>query len=543
MHDGRTKLVQDIVVGDLLMGPDSNPRTVLSLARGREEMFRVTPDRGDSWTCNRSHILSLRMSSDNGDTYSKDEIINISIDDYLTKGIKFKHHAKQWATGVEFPQKNTPIDPYLLGLWLGDGTLSKPEITNCEPEIGEYLSRHLPTVRKDDKNNTYTFYLSNNPLLHEIKQFQSAGTKFIPSEYKVNNRQNRMALLAGLLDTDGYNSKNELFEITTKYETLKNDIAFLARSLGFSVTCSLEEKGIKSTGFKGMYWRIFIKGDIETIPLLTRKKALGREKRTNHLNTGFRLDSMGDGDYYGFTLDGDHLFMLGDFTVTHNTALALQICANVAKSGASIFFSLEMDRRQLKQRLYSLESEIPISKLSFINEGRKAAIDARFTSYNLYIDDTNGLDINSLMNRAIAFNKQRKLDIIAVDYLQIINSGGGRSKAEEVGAVSEKLKTLAKEIGCPVLALAQMNRNVEGRLVHNKKDSRPMMSDLADSSATEKWADQVIFMQRPYLINKERPGEVDFFVVKNRHGDTKDFKLGFSGELTKFYDMKEEQGL
>jgi replicative DNA helicase len=225
------------------------------------------------------------------------------------------------------------------------------------------------------------------------------------------------------------------------------------------------------------------------------------------------------------------------------TALSLQICANVARGGCAMFFSLEMDRRQLKQRLYSLESEISISKLHVISETKRAQIDSRFSSYNLYIDDTNGLDINTLMNRAMAFNKQRKLDIVAVDYLQIVGTGGARSKAEEVGQVAEKLKTLAKEIGCPVLALAQMNRNVEGRLVYNKKDSRPVMSDLADSSAIEKFADQVIFMQRPYLINRERPGEVDFFVAKNRHGDTKDFKMGFSGELTKFYDYIPEGGL
>jgi replicative DNA helicase len=224
------------------------------------------------------------------------------------------------------------------------------------------------------------------------------------------------------------------------------------------------------------------------------------------------------------------------------TALALQLCANISRGGSAMFFSLEMDRRQLKQRLYSLESETPIGKLGLISENRKAYLDERFNSYNLYIDDTNGLDINTMMNRAMAFNKQKKLDIVAVDYIQIVNSGGGRSKSEEIGVVAEKLKTLSKELGCPVLALAQMSRAVESRQVHNKKESRPMMSDLADSSSLEKWSDCVIFMQRPFLINRERPGEVDFFVSKNRHGNVRDFTMGFSGELTKFFD-KESEGL
>lgn len=235
------------------------------------------------------------------------------------------------------------------------------------------------------------------------------------------------------------------------------------------------------------------------------------------------------------------LFVLAARPGVGKTQLALQICANVARSGSALFFSLEMDRRQLKQRLYSSESDTPLNRLHLLSENKRATIDARFNSCNLYVDDTNGLEINNLMSRTIAFNKFKKLDLIAVDYLQIVGTQGSRSKAEEVGQVAEKLKTLAKEVGCPVLALAQMNRNVESRLVHNKRDSRPMMSDLADSSNIEKFADQVVFLHRQYTVNKERPGEADVFVSKNRHGAVGDFKLGFSHELAKFYDYVEQQ--
>ena len=112
-----------------------------------------------------------------------------------------------------------------------------------------------------------------------------------------------------------------------------------------------------------------------------------------------------------------------------------------------------------------------------------------------------------------------------------------------MGKVAGQLKNLAKELKCPVLALAQMNRGHDSRLVYNKKDSRPSLSDLADSSSIEKFADQVLFLHRQFIVNRERPGEADVYVAKNRHGPNIDFRLGFSQELAKFYDYNEEISL
>lgn len=221
------------------------------------------------------------------------------------------------------------------------------------------------------------------------------------------------------------------------------------------------------------------------------------------------------------------------------TALALQLAMNVARRvGPVVFFSLEMDKRQLKQRAVALESETNIGKLHTLSEARRQKLNDLFSTMPLYIDDTANLNVNILMSRAMAFKKSEPLSLVIVDYLQIVATDAGRSKAEEVAEVSAKLKQLAKDLSVPVLTLAQMNRAIEVRQGTEKRTTRPLMSDLADSAGIEKWADLVLFLHRPYLINKSRPDEVDVFAAKNRHGDTQDFTLGFKGELTKFSDFE-----
>ncbi|WP_051331781.1 Hint domain-containing homing endonuclease [Methylocaldum szegediense] len=300
MFDGSLKNVEDIKVGDVLMGPDSKSRNVLRLYRGREEMFKIIPTKGDSYVVNRSHVLSLRMTGLRGrkvDGYEDGEIVNISVNDYLQKGKTFKHCAKGWRTGVEFPHVDLPkaLSPYQLGVWLGDESKDASAITSI------------------DKGKV------PNHVLRELKNQNLLFNKHIPSIYKVNSSQNRLELLAGLIDTDGY-LHHGFVEIVTKYEVLANDIAFLARSLGFAAYIKQTKKSIKSTGFCGNYWRISIFGDLDQIPCrVKRHQAQERRQVKNVLNVGIRVESVGEGDYYGFEVDGDHLYVMGDFTVTHNS--------------------------------------------------------------------------------------------------------------------------------------------------------------------------------------------------------------------------------
>lgn len=220
------------------------------------------------------------------------------------------------------------------------------------------------------------------------------------------------------------------------------------------------------------------------------------------------------------------------------TSFVLQLGNNIAKDGAALIFSLEMTKEQLKNKLIALETNKSLNKLAQLSDKQLGEINDLLRNRSLYIDDTNNLDIDTLVQRALTIHAKHKLNLVIVDYLQIVSVDQGRSKAEEVAIITRKLKNLAKQLNVPVMVLAQMNRNVESRLFI-EKNTKPMMSDLGDSSAIEKWADVIMFLHRQYIYDRTRPGEADIFVAKNRHGESRDFIMQFSGEITKFFDEGE----
>ena len=151
---------------------------------------------------------------------------------------------------------------------------------------------------------------------------QQGESKFIPDGYKRGSREQRLALLAGLLDSDGHLVHGRVtFEFVSKSWQLAADVAFVARSLGFAAT--QHEKVLATGEYAGnKYQRVYISGDVHLIPTIARKRAPERKQKKDVLRTGFEVTPLGEGDYAGFTLDGDGRFLLGDFTVTHNSYVA-----------------------------------------------------------------------------------------------------------------------------------------------------------------------------------------------------------------------------
>lgn len=380
MFDGIIKKVQDIKIGEQLMGPDSKPRNVLSLATGRETMYLITPNKGESYTVNESHILSLKMS-ERGGGYKQGDIVNISIKDYLNQSQKFKTNAKGYRVGVEFPEKELKIEPYFLGIWLGDGSKDGLQICTMDNEVVDYMydysertnlkySINTKITKYEQKNNKSSYYRlasgkknSDRTFYYEFKSLNLLFNKHIPSDYLINSRENRLQLLAGILDSDGYKCNDHNFEITQKDENLSNQIVFLARSLGFAAYIRQTEKECVNNGKWGIYYRVFISGNLSLIPMkVERRKCKDIEFRRDVLITGITVTKQKEDEYFGFTIDGDHLFLLGDFTVTHNTALVLyffkQILENSKDPNAAVaFVSLEMTEDSVAKRWVKLVGE------------------------------------------------------------------------------------------------------------------------------------------------------------------------------------------
>ena len=157
-----------------------------------------------------------------------------------------------------------------------------------------------------------------NPLTNFIRSSRKSGEKRILHRYLTASRADRLEVLAGLLDGDGSTNGGPRFDIFTKYPGLAQDIIFLARSLGFHAWSKSVVKKIESTGFSGVYQAVYVSGDMTQIPTIQKFGGSWKSIKAP-LCHGIRVESIGDGEYFGFELDGNNLFMLGDFTVTHNS--------------------------------------------------------------------------------------------------------------------------------------------------------------------------------------------------------------------------------
>ena len=353
LSNGKIKMVQDITTDDKLMGDDSKPRNVLALGKGREKMYRIEQVKGDDYVVNESHILSLKMTKPNrngdkhktimGKRYYKNDIVDICIKDFLSLPPSLKDCLKGYKVGIDFVEQHVDMEPYAVGYWLGYGDKSTFRITTIDPEIVEYYNKYANQygLRLKQGNmgtkNEITYHIttgkkggcdySRNAFLNILKKYNLIHNKHIPDVYKYNSKENRLKLLAGLIDSDGhYNPTNNSLEITQKNKALADDILFLVRSLGMRGMMQECEKSCMYKGEKrwGTYHRITITGNgMDEIPvLLQRKKARPHKQIKDPMNTGINVVPLDEDDYYGFQIDGNSRFLLGDFTVAHNTSLA-----------------------------------------------------------------------------------------------------------------------------------------------------------------------------------------------------------------------------
>jgi superfamily II DNA or RNA helicase len=341
MYDGAIREAWQLACGDRLMGPDSMPRTILSTTRGCGQMYTVFQKRGDYYEVNTDHILSLKMTG--GSLHScgiaDGTVVNITIAKYLASTKTFRHCAKGYKVAVDFPERQVHIHPYLLGLWLGDGTSASTEITVGDDDIRLWLTQYanrnslLFRERPQPPHCTMVNLISQkwrkgggrqfgiNHFRNGLLFYGLLNNKHIPHDYLANSREMRLQLLAGLIDSGGSMSCS-CYDLIFVNHLLADGCAFLARSVGLSANIKLCNKTCCNNGVRGQYYRVCISGNSNIIPvLIERKQARPRLQIKNHLLAGIKVRPSGLGDYCGFEIDGDGLFLLGDFTVTHNSRM------------------------------------------------------------------------------------------------------------------------------------------------------------------------------------------------------------------------------
>ncbi|MCP5051482.1 MAG: replicative DNA helicase [bacterium] len=266
------------------------------------------------------------------------------------------------------------------------------------------------------------------------------------------------------------------------------------------------------------------------------------------LKSGFyELDNMTGGFQQG------DLIVIAARPSMGKTAFALNVAANIAiKGGKSVgFFSIEMSKHQIMMRLLSGRASIDMNALmtgrKHLNQQEWRALEmaaADLGNARLYIDDSATLSIIEMKTRARRLWRERELDVVFVDYLQLMKVTGENlnrndSRAREVAVISASLKEMAKELQIPVVALAQLNRSPEQR-GGKKEGIKYQLSDLKESGAIEQDADLIMFLHREEQNDKdtERQGEADLIIAKQRNGPTGRIVLAFQGKFTKFANME-----
>ena len=364
MADGRVKNIEHIVVGDKVMGADNKPKTVIALQHGIDQMYKITPSKGmDSFTCNQHHTLFLRKTRDR---HKPDEFVEMTAKEYY-ENIPERHkenYYRLWrADLIEFPEQTEklPIDPYIFGTWLGDGHTASMRLTTADEELKDawreyaesldeslcmkYRESQLPNRQKPQWDISISLAdvslarVKGNPFKRYLnKLVKEYGHKRIPHEYLTSSVENRRAVLAGIIDTDGYfdnRSKGVRAgsrTITTKYADLAEDYAFLARSLGFRAT--IKERHKKLSYKEGVIYTSYdvnITGNMQDLPIrLPRKQSIRVSNRCLRTSK-FDIEPIGLGEYFGFTIDDEKgLFLSRDGGFSHNCGKSTLIAISFA---------------------------------------------------------------------------------------------------------------------------------------------------------------------------------------------------------------------
>ncbi|HVF68778.1 MAG TPA: replicative DNA helicase [Pyrinomonadaceae bacterium] len=561
----------ELRVGDALASVDGAPSFVTGVfPQGEREVFRVTFSDGRSTLCCAEHLWRVhnRKWDSAGRVLRTEELAALLEEPQYQKRLSVPVPSGDF--GVEIP--NPPIDPWALGALIGDGRLDgRLSFSSADAGLVSRLAKKLAAGYRLVQENAFDYRVQRvgalppgrgvTPRPHAVKEALKAlglfglksHEKFVPQAYLNASKRQRLELLRGLMDTDGTVEPSKTLRFCTTSPRLASDVQTLARSLG--ALASVSERRPRYTHLgetregRTAYVVTIRHADPEQFVWLERKRERlrGRAPRTPRLNV-VRVEKVGVEPVQCIAVSHpSRLYVTDDYVVTHNTAFCLNVAQNAAiKAGAVVgIFSLEMSKESLVMRMLSSEARVDAHRfrtgyLSRDEWARLAGALGTLADAKIFVDDTPGISVLEMRAKARRLAaEQKRLDLIVVDYLQLMSGGGRRteSRQQEVSQISRELKGLAKELNVPLVALSQLSRAAETRTDH-----RPQLSDLRESGAIEQDADVVGFIYREeyYNATDENANKAEIIIAKQRNGPTGTVELAFIKEFTRFEDMWRE---
>lgn len=486
MADGTLKPVEKIQVGDRVQS-EHGVNTVVALHSGHSAGYRITPYRGEPFVISAGHILTLAARNLHWDSKKKYSttshqytLIDMSIEDYIALPQYKKHHLSLYLPAVDYEEKDLQIPPYIVGLWLGDGTTSEVSLTSMDDPLIEAWKSYAQQMnlsvseRPSLKSPVKTYAITSgtrggsptrNRVLELFKSYGLIGHKHIPLEYMTGSREQRLQLLAGILDTDGHYN-GTMYELVLANKELVVQVQQLARSLGFRGSNVMHycRNGFHRYG-------ITIAGPfLQDIPVKVphkQAKAPNARQQAKKLNlTGFQVEPVAEVDYFGFQVDGDSRFILGNGILTHNSQVTLKMALAAAEQGLIVgMYSGEMSETKVGYRVDTFISHISNTKITKGNGDVQV-------EYKKYLEDLPNMFKGTIkvltpamvggpvgVSALRAFVEREHLDMLVVDQHSLLEDDRkGKSPVEKAANISRDLKNLQVMTKIPVIAVSQQNR-------------------------------------------------------------------------------------
>jgi replicative DNA helicase len=550
-------------IGDALASIDGAASIVTGIhPQGVRQVYRIAFSDGRSTECCAEHLWRVYYRE-----WTEPRVLSTA--KLLEMLARKRYQHRLWIDPVSGDFGHTdplPLDPWMLGALLGDGTLGAQSATSSPAQdemrqrmnerAGEAVALHHAggydwrTVMRPPEGVT-RLRGQPNRVKDGLRAIGLWGLqrheKYIPRVYRNAFRPARLALLQGLLDTDGWVGDWGAVRFGTTSYRLARDVAELVRSLGGWCTltdkrASFEYHGEKKCG-RAAYVLDIHHADPRSLFLLSEKRNRLPEKPQREWRPVIAsiVPTRVVPTQCISVSHPSKLYITDEYVVTHNTSLALNIAENVALELKLpvLVFSMEMGGTQLATRLLGSVGKVDAQKL---RTGRLDPSDwdrlgtalGKLNEAPLLIDESAAL--NPLELRSRARRKWREyggLGLIVVDYIQLMqgSDSGSENRATEISEISRGLKAMAKELQVPVIALSQLNRSLEQR-----PNKRPVMSDLRESGAIEQDADLIIFIYRDEVYNEDSPdkGIAEIIIGKQRNGPIGTVKLTFLGKHTRF---------
>jgi len=550
------KTFRDIQTGDKIASIDKKESIVTGVySQGIRNIYKITFSDDRSCEVSDEHLWQIYYRD-----WEKPKVVTtLKLKEMLTKK---RYKKRLWidiCSGDFGSDKELPIDPYVLGCLLGDGSLSNNfNITIPDKEILIKFKKRLGTKYKLNHIKKYDYRIRQkesryqkgqngvrkNDLKEKLRRLGllcRSEKKFIPNEYKLSNKENRKLVLMGLLDTDGWVEKDGSVLFGSVSERLVDDVIEIARSLG-----SWASKRFKKTTHQDFY--------ITGISHKNKSKFISLKRKKERTKKQIRVKKpvIKSVEYIGSkkcacisTSHPSSLYITDNYIITHNTTLGMNIAKNAAQHGYhGLIYSLEMSQYRLGVRMIASGSQIHMTKIAkgeiTQNEYIKINETVPIGYGNLYIDFSKGITDLEVEQKIREFIETSRVDFIVLDYLQKIRFSGRERRDIEVGNAASRFKDIAGELGIPFILISQLNRA-------NEKEGKvrlPRMSDLRDSGVIEQEADVIIFIHRPEVYDKENLSlkniaRID--IAKNRDEEPGTFKMTFRGHLNRFENYIENQ--